>query len=275
MAPKIALITGGTAGVGLSMVQAMARLGTEVHFIGTNEARGQEIERSVNAEGNGTTRFIRLDLSSMAAIRAFAQAYAGEVAHLDVLANVAGLLSPERRETAEGLELTFAVDHLSAFLLSRELTPLLARAPHGRIVNVAGLAKQVLVPQLDFDDLQSRASYSPFRAAFRGVHAKTVLSQCLAERLGPQGIDVNSFHPGTVKSDLGRNLSGPLAWGLKLASPFLSSASRTGIYVASADELNGVTGQFFSGKKARPLAFEADYAERLWSASEALVDGVL
>lgn len=119
-------------------MRALAQRGARVHFVGTNEEKGRRIEEELNEGGEGRCRFVRLDLRSLSRVRDFATDFAPEAGALDVLVNVAGVMLPKRQETSEGNEATLAVNHLSAFLLCRELTPLLARAPHGRIANVSG-----------------------------------------------------------------------------------------------------------------------------------------
>lgn len=128
---------------------------------------------------------------------------------------------------------------------------------------------------LDFDDLQLRKKYSLLRAAIRAVHAKTVMTEILAERLRGDGIDVNAFHPGAVKSDLARSLPFPLKQASAFARLFMSDASKSGVYVSTSEDLNGVTGQLFVGTKARPLSFEQAYKDQLWDATERMVAAAL
>lgn len=276
MRNETALVTGGTAGVGLSIVRALASNGVEVNFIGTNEEKGRRIEQELNRTGTTAGRFIKLDLSNLADVRDFAHAFRSENPHLDVLANVAGVTLPVRQETNEGIEKTFAIGHLSAFLLSRELAPLLERAEHGRILNVGGVPQFILKPRPDFaTKLEFTENYNGMRVAIDTVHAKTVLTEVYADKLASQGIDVNAFHPGAVKSDIARSMSFPMSAVLKVGNLFMSHTSKTGIYLASSDEVLGVTGQFFIRKKPRPLSFEQKYKDRLWNATEEMIERAL
>ena len=273
MRHKTALVAGGTAGVGLSIVRALARSGVEVHFIGTSEEKGRRVEQELTASGDTICRFIKLDLSNLHDVRDFANAFQSEVSHLDVLANVAGVTLPERQETSEGIEKTFAIGHLSAFLLSRELAPLLEKAEHARIMNVGGVPQFILKPRPDFaTKLDFTEKYSGMRVAIDTVHAKTVLTEVFAEQLASQGIDVNTFHPGAVKGDLGRDMSFPKSFLFKTANAFMSKTSKTGIYLATSDEVKGLTGQIFVGKKPRPLSFEQGYKDQLWNATEEMIE---
>ena len=127
--------------------------------------------------------------------------------------------------------------------------------------------------RLDLADFPSKRVYNGLRAALDAVHAKTVMTQTLAERLAGQHIDVNAFHPGAVRSDLGRSAPFPISLLFTFGRPFLSQTSKTADFVATAESLSGTTGQLFVGMRPRPLAFEAEYRERLWAATEAMLSG--
>jgi len=263
-ARKTALVTGGTSGVGLTLARALANSGAEVYFVGTSQAKGERVEQELD---QGTGRFIRLDLSDLHAVRSFAQAFATEHDALDVLVNAAGVMLPTRQVTSDGNERAFTISHLAPFVLSHQLLPILANAAHGRIVNVSGAPSQLLKPSLDFDNLQLRSNYTLMRSTINAVHAKTVMTEILAEKFEPEGVDVNAFHPGAVKSDLFRNMTFPLNVIFRAARFFMSSASPTGVYATISDTLNGKTGQFIVGKKVQPLSFERAYKDRLWKAT--------
>ncbi len=258
----------------MSIVRELVRNGVHVRFIGTSEDKGRRIEREL--DGNGPAcRFVKLDLSNLRAVREFARALSSNIPALDLLVNVAGVVLPERQETADGFEKTFAIDYLSSFVLCMELRKTLAAANHARIVNVGGLPFQVLKPQLDFDDLHSERAYDGMRVAIKAVHAKLVLTEVLAEAFKRDSIDVNAFHPGWVKSDLARNMSFPMSLVFSAMSVFFSSSSKSGIYASTSPEVTGMTGQFFVNRKPRPLSFEQQYKDRLWSETERMVERAL
>ncbi len=269
---KTALITGGTSGVGLSIAKALVRIGAMVYVVGTDQNRGNRVERELIALGPGDAEFISLDLSNLRDVRAFAQKFVSQVPKLDVLANIAGIMSPDRLLTPEGVEKTFAIGHLSAFILSNELRPALAAANHGRIVNVSGPPARLMKPILNFQDIQSEKNYGIMSASTVAVHAKTVMSEILAERFASDNIDVNVFHPGAVKSDLFRSLRFPLNTIFGFARMFMAIECQSGIYVATETELTGTTGQMFVGEKPIPLNFEDDYKERLLTATESILE---
>ncbi len=271
---KYALVTGGTAGVGRSLLPELVKNGYFVHFVGRNSEVGKAIEVELNG-AERVSKFVQLDLSDLPRVLAFDRQYREEVPSLDLLFNVAGVILPERQLTAEGFEKTFAIGYLSAFLLCRELTPCLSKAENPRIANVAGGPRFVLKTRLDLNDLSFKEAYRGMRVAIGTVHAKTVLSAMLAEKLATQGIDVNSFHPGAVKGDLGRNLPLPFRVLFRFANFFMASTSKSGIYLATSEEVRGQTGQLFVGKKATPLSFEPAYKDELWERTERMLDEAL
>ncbi len=275
MKNKIALVTGGTSGVGLSIVRELVKNNFDVFFIGTNKERGREIEIALNNRGNTKNKFIALELSNINEVHAFANQFKSKVPQLDLLLNVAGVMLPSRQETAEGLEKTFAIGYLSAFILCNAFIPLLEKGNQSRIINVSGGSSQVLKANLDFDNLNFEKNYSGFRTAIATVHAKTVLTQILSEKLKGKNIDVNAFHPGTVKSDLTRNIHFLLKGLARIATFFMASKSKNGIYVSLSNEIAGTTGQLFVNKKPTPLRFDKVYKEKLWEVTEGIVEKIL
>ncbi|MGL1886723.1 MAG: SDR family NAD(P)-dependent oxidoreductase [Reichenbachiella sp.] len=268
---KIALITGGTSGVGLSLVTALTQHNYYVYFIGTSIEKGAAIEKTLNTK-NTVCTFIQLDLSSLSSTKRFAQSFIHQVPHLNILGNVAGILLPKKTITDEGIEKTFAIGYLSAYILIRELTPLLIKVPHSRILNVGGGPGQILPQRINTNDIQGTTNhYNGIKAAIHAVHAKTVLTQIIAERLKESTTDVNTFHPGIVKSNLGRNFSFPLSLLFKIATLVMPSKSKCGIYTALSEELQGITGNLLVNKKHTPLTFDDEYSEALLNQTHTLL----
>ncbi len=271
---KTALISGGTSGIGLSIAKALLQQNYKVYFIGRNPEKGKAVESMLDAQSPGNAEFAQLDLSNIKEVKNFARQFSENHSELDLLANIAGVLMPTRQITDEGFEKTFAVNYLSALVLSTELAPLLEKALHGKIANVAGVVSFVLKASLDFDDLDFSRNYKSFRTAITAIHAKTVLTEILSEKFASRGIDVNSFNPGPVRSDLMANMP---RWGKLLdtvTSPFMSKECKTGIYVCSSPEVDGITGKLFNRKKPLSLSFDKAYKERLWQESQNLIGTV-
>lgn len=271
---KTALITGGTSGVGLSIAKALIQKDYKAYLIGSNLDKGKMIEAELNTLSQESTEFIQLDLSRINEVKIFSNQFLESQNKIDVLANIAGIMAPKRQVTNEGFEKTFAINYLSAFVLSTQLVPLLEKAPNGRIVNVAGVPSQILKVKIDFEDMDFSTNYSFARAAKISVHAKTVLTEILSEQYKSKKIDVNSFHPGWVRSDLMKNQSFGLRLIDKIISPLFSESSETGIYVCSSNEIQGTTGKLFTKKEVLPLNFEKKYKERLWQESENMIGRV-
>jgi len=270
---KQALIAGGTSGVGYSILNALLNTKFKVYFIGSNEEKGVAVESEMNRRHPGMAKFINLDLSNLKAVKEFAREFADENDSLYVLANIAGVMIPNRVTTKEGFEKTFAVGYLSAFILSTELTPLLEKV-RGRIVNVGGVPSFVFKARLDFEDISFTKGYNSFKTAITTVHAKTVLTEILSEKYASRGIDVNSFHPGAVRSDLMNNTSKFQRLIFEFLSIFMTKESRTGIYVCSSPEIKGLSGKFFVKTKPRDLCFDNKYKEKLWKLSEKLISSI-
>ncbi len=272
---KIALVTGGTSGIGLSLVKGLVENNFYVYFIGTNKEKGAAVEAELNAPNSAVCQFIELDLSNLNRVKEFVDQFKSNVSQLDILLNVAGVMLPNRQETPEGVEKTFAIGYLSSFILSTELVPLLEKVSHSRIINIGVPPAMALKRRLDFEDFNFNNNYSGPNVLTNTVHAKTVLTEILAEKLKDKKIDVISFNPGPVKSDIGRNMSFPLKPIFQTVSLFFPRESKSGIYLSTSDELKGVTGQFFSKEKPIPLNFEKAYKDQLWSRTEDVLRQVL
>ncbi len=268
---KTAIVTGGTSGVGLSIVKALAKANWDVYFIGRDSEKGKEVEQEVSGLGKGKGTFVQQDLARLGEVKTLANRLLKELPRLDLLANVAGVVLPNRQETAEGIEKTFAINYLSAFVLSTTLAPLLAQTEGSRIANVAGSPSTIMKTRLNFDDLYLNGKYSAIKAAFAAVHAKSVMTSVLADKYADQGIDVNSFHPGLVKSGLGRNFGFPLNLLFKLGQFFMSSESKTGIYVCTSKEIRGRSGLLFKNKKGIELDWETAYRDQLWQRTKEIL----
>jgi len=270
MDKKIALVTGGTSGIGFSIVKALVKEEYEVHFIGRNASAGARIEEELP-----TAFFHPVDLENLKDVRDFLLGFKKHYSKLDLLANIAGTVLPKRQETQEGIEKTFALSYLSPFYMSNELLPLLKKGESPRIVNVGASPSVVLEEKLNFSDLNSETQYNGFRASALAVHAKTVLTQSLSERLSDGSVTVNSFHPGNIRSGLLRNASAPVKVMMKLCSPFFRKECTTGIGACLDTQWSDTTGCLITEKKVIALSFGQEYRQRLWKESEILVQQAL
>ena len=268
---NIAIISGGTSGVGLSIAKHLITSNYKVIIIGSNGAKGKLIEASLNEKYPKQVEFVQLDLSNLRDTKKFTIDFISKNAKLDLLVNTAGIFSPKRIVTNEGFEKTFAVGYLSAYLLSTQLASILEKAEYGRITNVSGIKSLIMSKKLDFDDISFSKNYSMINTAITTIHVKTVLTEILAEKFANQGIDVNSFHPGAVKSDLTKNLEWWKRMLFSIPELFFGKESTTGIFVSSSPTLNKVTGKYFIKKEPIELNFEREYKQKLLEQTEQLL----
>jgi len=281
MTGKTVVVTGGNSGIGFETAAALARAGGRLVITVRDGARGAAAVSAIRARtGNENVDAVVFDLGSMASVRQGAADILGRCDRIDVLVNNAGLVLTERRETVDGLEGTFAVNHLGPFLLTRLLLDRIVGSAPARIVNVASTAHKGARHGLDFDDLQSTRRYGGMQAYSKSKLANIYFTTELARRLDGTGVTVNCLHPGTVATGYGRDgdASGFLAFGVKVIKPFILTAeqgARTSVFLASSPDVAGVTGQYFAKCRARtPSAAARDSAAaaRLWEASEQLTE---
>ena len=284
MAGKNVVITGGNTGIGKEAAVGLAGLGAHVVITSRNEERGRAArDEIVERSGNQAVEVMPLDLASFRSIRSFAADVLDRFDRLDVLVNNAGLTLQRRRETEDGFEETFGVNHLGHFLLTDLLVERLRATAPARVVVVSSNAHKSARRGLDFDDLQGERRYRWMDAYNKSKLANLYFTRELARRLDGTDVTVNALHPGFVRSDFGRDgdLGGIYGWGIKyLASPFAISperGARTTIYLASSPEVDGVTGgYFYKCKPATPSTVAQDdaAARRLWDVSDELVASV-
>jgi NAD(P)-dependent dehydrogenase (short-subunit alcohol dehydrogenase family) len=271
------LVTGATSGIGLHASIALARRGARVVMVGRDAARTDAAAADVAARSGSTNvSHLLCDFSSQAAVRALAEAFRARHDRLDVLVNNAGGVNKTRRLTVDGLEMTFAVNHLGYFLLTNLLGDLIVRSAPARIVTVASVGHRRAT--LDFDDLGYERGYSIMRAYGRSKLANVLFASELARRLAGTGVTSNSLHPGAV--DTGIWAGAPL-WTKPIIQllfrPFFITADKGASFIvdlATRPDLAGVTGKYFeTGKMVEPapLARDPALAARLWDVSADLV----
>jgi retinol dehydrogenase-12 len=274
MAGTTVLVTGATQGIGKETALGLLRLGARVGIAGRDPARTEAVARELREQvpGGVVDTFVA-DLSLARETRKLAAEVKRRYERLHVLLNNAGAIFGDRQVTAEGLERTFALNHLSYFILTGELLGLLRASGPSRIVNVASEAHRR--GRVDFDDLQSR-NYSSFRVYSTSKLENILFTRELSRRLAESGSQVtaNCLHPGVIASGFGRNNSGLFGLLARLAAPFLSTplkGARTSIHVASSPAAARVSGKYFkdSRETAPSRAAQDDAAaRRLWVETE-------
>ncbi|MGO4105116.1 SDR family oxidoreductase [Leifsonia sp. YAF41] len=276
MTDRIVLITGATGGIGRATALGLAERGAHVAITGRDRARTDDARREIERVGGGEVDVFVADLSSQAEVRRLADDVLERLPRLDVLINNVGGYWNTRHVTVDGLEHTFALNHLAPFLLTNLLRDRLTQSAPSRIVTVSSNAQAL--GRIDFDDLQGERSYSGSRAYNQSKLANVLFTYELARRLEGTSVTVNALHPGVVNTGFGADDPAPIQrLFVPLARPFMKSPARgaaTSILLASSPELAETTGRFFAnGNQARssPRSYNQADAARLWKVSAELV----
>ena len=278
---KTVLVTGGSSGIGRATAIGLVRRGADVVLTSRDDARGEAAVRAVRAaaEGSAAVRYRTLDLASLASIERFARHLLAEVPALHVVVHNAGIVVPQRSETAEGFELTFGTNHLGMFRLQQLLEPRLIESAPARVVVVASSAHHRARTGLDFEDLQARRGYDAVQVYSASKLANVLFARQLARRLAGSGVTANALHPGVVATGFNADGGTGGVWGFafKWLRPLLLSperGARTSVHVACEPELSAVSGAYFSScrQKAPSRAARDDAAAlQLWKGSEELI----
>jgi NAD(P)-dependent dehydrogenase (short-subunit alcohol dehydrogenase family) len=275
MKGKTVVMTGATSGIGEQAALALAGLGARIVLVARDGNRAEATLGKLESAAPRLGHAVHLaDLSSMAETRRVGLAIARSEPRVEVLINNAGAMFADRRVTAEGLEMTFALNHMAYFLMTAALAERLAAAAPARVVSTASAAHQGM--SLDLSDLQSAKGYNGWRAYGRSKLANILFTREAARRLGGSGVTANCFHPGVVATRFGSASGGWTSRLLPLARTFFISptaAADTLVHLASSPEVANVTGAYFVKRKAvEPSAAACDdkAAKDLWEASEAL-----
>ncbi len=276
MKGKNVLITGATGGIGRAAAEELARMGARVLGISRNPDKCSRVADEIQqVTGNKDVHYLCANLSSMAHVRQVAKDATAHFPQIHVLINNVGAIHFFREESADGFELTFALNHLSGFFLTNLLLDHLRSSAPARIINVSSSAQ--FNGKMHFDDLQLKRSYGFMKAYSQSKLANMLFTYELARRLEGSGVTVNAMHPGLVQTNIATNNNALVRLGQKIIlrnSRTPEHGARTIVYLASSLEVEDISGKYFIDEKPVPSA-RASYNEadavRLWSESEALL----
>jgi NAD(P)-dependent dehydrogenase (short-subunit alcohol dehydrogenase family) len=271
---KVAIVTGANTGIGKATARGLATLGAKV-ILACRDLAKAEVARAEIADKskNGAVEVMHLDLADTRSIRDFATAFPQKSARLDILVNNAGVFQRRRATTVQGFEMTFGVNHLGTFLLTRQLLPILEASKPSRIVVLS--SKLHYRGHMEWDDLQlERNPFSGSAAYNQSKLANVLFTKALSRRLGDEGVTVNAVHPGVVTTELTRDYPKLLVKVFQLFTISPEAGAKTSLHVAIAPELATTTGAYFERSEEKPAskaALDEAAQERLWSISEALL----
>jgi retinol dehydrogenase-14 len=277
MAGKTVLVTGGTGGIGKATAIGLSTMGARVGITGRDRARAEAAAADIARQsGNESVDVFEADMSVQADVRRLAAEVLDRYPRIDVLVNNVGGYWAHRHVTADGLEHTFALNHLAPFLLTNLLLERLKASAPARVVTVSSGAQSM--GRIDFDDLQGERKYSGQQAYNQSKLANVMFTYELARRIEGTGVTANVLHPGVTRTDFSAEDSPRwMAVMGPVGRPFMKSPERgatTSVYLASSPEVEGVTGQYFANRKPRksnPDSYDAAAALRLWEVSADLV----
>lgn len=274
---KICLVTGATSGIGYFTAREIASMGASVVIVGRDLSRClAAVQRIKDESGNNAVEYLLADLSSQAQVRLIAAQFCAQHDHLDVLINNAGAPFLFRQDSVDGIEMTFALNHLAYFLLTLLLIKSLIAAPNARVINVSSGSH--VNEHIDFNDLQLKKFYNPIHAYGRSKLANILFTYELSRRLVNTHVTTNALTPGMVATDIWKKVN-------RFLTPFLYplihhygqtplEGAQTSIYLATSPEVEGITGKYYAFKhqvRSDPITHDIGLARRLWQVSMELV----
>jgi retinol dehydrogenase-14 len=275
MSGKTVLITGGTGGIGKAAAVGLASMGARVGITGRDQARAELAAAAIAKESrNPSVDVFVADMSSQAEVRRLAHDILAAYPRLDVLLNNVGGFWAHRHVTADGLEHTFALNHLAPFLLTNLLLDRLIASAPARVVTVSSGAQSM--GRIDFDDLMGELKYSGSRAYNQSKLANVMFTYELAKRLEGTGVTSTALHPGLTSTAFSAE-DPALSWLVTILRPFMKSPKRgaeTPVYLSSSPEAEGLTGKYFANRKAKEShksSYDTAITARLWQVSADLV----
>lgn len=273
---KIALVTGATAGIGLETARGLAKMGAHVVIVGRNEDKAAATVADIRrTTGNQNVEALIGDLALMSEVRSVAAAFKAKFDRLDILVNNVGAIMNKRKVTAEGVEMTWALNHLGYFVMTRELLDVLKASAPARIVNLSSDAHKG--GKIRWSDPEMSSGYISFASYAQSKLANILFTKELAERLEGTGVTANAVHPGVVASNFALTNNGDnfiVKLGRRLFDIFsisLEDGAKTSLYVATSPDVENINGKYFAKSKIASesaAARDESAQKRLWEITE-------
>jgi len=274
MQDRVVIVTGATSGIGEVAARGLAAMGANIVIVSRSEAKTSMLAEQIRLAG-GQAQPFNADLSSMNEVRRVAREIHASYDHIDVLLNNVGAFFTSHQYSVDGLEMTFALNHVSYFLLTQQLMDLIRLGEQPRIVNVASAAH--FGGHIDFNNLQLDKGFNGWRAYNNSKLMNVLFTYELSRRLAGSGITANVLHPGFVATNFGKSNGGifkPI-FGMIYAGALTSEeGAQTSIYLASSSEVDGISGKYFVNSqpaKSSEESYSNTAAARLWDVSTELI----
>ncbi len=272
MVGKTVLVSGATNGIGLVAARELARMGAQTVLVSRSAEKCEQVCSQIKKEtGNPQVEFIAADLSTKAGVEHAADEFLKRQSRLDVLLNNAGAVFMSRQVSADGIEMTLALNHLNYFYLTSLLLDIMKTSQPARVINVSSDAHRG--GKIKFDDIQLEQGYTGFGAYSQSKLANLLFTYELARRLEGTKITVNALHPGFVDTGFGKNNSGIFKFVLGLLRPIqkkVDDGASTSIFLASSTEVESISGKYFIDSKVAesdPASYDMAAAQKLWQVS--------
>jgi retinol dehydrogenase 14 len=260
---KTVLVTGSTDGIGKQTALELARMGAIVIIHGRDAHRVKSTMEEIHHSVQGAKlESVIADFSSLNQVRQMAEHIQSQFPRLDVLINNAGVYMKKRVLSEDGYEMTFAVNHLAHFLLTNLLLESIRKSSPARIITVSSMVHSSA--KLDFNNLNAEKHFAPYAVYALSKLANILFANELAERLSGTGVTSNSLHPGAIDTKMLRE-----AFNMSGAS--IQEGAATPVYLATSNEIEGITGQYFVHKQAVPFAVDPSIQKKFWGKSKELV----
>lgn len=266
---KTILITGATSGIGFETALFLAKAGAHLVLTTRNVEKGEQIKKNIiEATGNTQIDLLECRMDELSSVRNAAEEFKKKYSALHILINNAGIWETKRKESTDGIELTFAVNHLAPFLLTNLLLNLIVQSAPARIINLASTAHKF--GTINFDDIEGRKNWSSMKSYGQSKLCNVLFTKSLHEILKEKQISVNCVHPGVVATNLFSKMPKWFMWPFSIFFISPSKGAQTSIFLATSSEAENISGKYFAKKKIISSSKEScdiNIAEKLWKLS--------